>query len=274
MKIYAHRGHGLLYPECTRLAYEKALDAGCDGIYAGVHRALDGWMVVCDANLQRLTGVDTWVWDMTCAQAAALSVVHPRPAEGVHTLMPLDDFLDLLEARDTCASLEMVTRMYGGDQRETELAAHISARGLWDRVVLMGYDHEAVVRCRKAVPEGQYGLGMFCQLHHLPGYVQSTGVQHLFMRSGSVRKPLAEAMHALGVKLHAEYVCSTEEALRLRSLGCDVINTPYPQLAEDLAAGRSDIYGRTTEDALATGVPLLNASMSGIDVSQMRHRRK
>lgn len=274
MKIYAHRGHGLTYPESTRLAYDKALDAGCDGLYVGVHPTRDGsWIVAGDGNLARLTGKDAWVWDMDCADVTALEVCHPRCyPEGDCHLMALDDFLDLLVARDTCASIEMITRMYGGQPREVALSQHISARGLWDRVILMGYDHQAVVRCRQAVPEGHYGLGLFCQLHHLPDYMRLTGAEHLFIRSSSVQKPLADAIHAIGGTIHAEYVCSTEEALRLMHLGCDVINTPYPQLAEDLAAGRSDVYGRTQEDAMATGIPLLNASMSGIDVSQMRRK--
>jgi len=274
MRIYAHRGHGLSYPECTRLAYEKALDAGCDGLYVGVHPSKDGhWVVVNDGNLLRLTGQNAWVWEMACEQVTALEVRYPFPCNtGDCHLMELNDFLDLLVQRNTCVSIEMVTRMYGSQHPEVELAKLIQQRKLWDRVVLMGYDHEAVMRCREAVPQGQYGLGMFCQLHHLPEYLCLTGTQHLFLRSGYIQPPLVENLHSMGITIHAEYICTTAEAQRLQALGCDVINTPYPQLVADLSAGRSCIYGETLEEAMAKGSPLLNASMNGIDISQMRYK--
>ena len=41
-KNFAHRGYSGKYPENTLLAFEKALEAGCDGIELDVHLSSDG----------------------------------------------------------------------------------------------------------------------------------------------------------------------------------------------------------------------------------------
>ena len=47
MKVIAHRGYSGKYPENTMLAFEKAVEAGCDEIELDVHITKDGQVVVC-----------------------------------------------------------------------------------------------------------------------------------------------------------------------------------------------------------------------------------
>ncbi len=55
MKVFAHRGFSHRYPEATRLAYEKAIEAGADGFECDVRLTKDK-EVVCfhDRNLRRI----------------------------------------------------------------------------------------------------------------------------------------------------------------------------------------------------------------------------
>lgn len=57
MKIFAHRGFSHRYPEATRLAYEKAIEAGADGFECDVRLTKDK-EIVCfhDRTLHRITG--------------------------------------------------------------------------------------------------------------------------------------------------------------------------------------------------------------------------
>ena len=52
----AHRGFKGAYPENTMLAFEKAIEAGADGIEFDVHLTKDGGLVIIhDETLERTT---------------------------------------------------------------------------------------------------------------------------------------------------------------------------------------------------------------------------
>ena len=48
MKVMAHRGYSGRYPENTMLAFQKAVEAGADGIELDVHKTADGVLVVLE----------------------------------------------------------------------------------------------------------------------------------------------------------------------------------------------------------------------------------
>jgi glycerophosphoryl diester phosphodiesterase len=55
MKVFAHRGFSHRYPEATRLAYEKAIEAGADGLECDVRLTKDRELVCFhDRNLRRV----------------------------------------------------------------------------------------------------------------------------------------------------------------------------------------------------------------------------
>ena len=59
MKIIAHRGFSEKYPENSLLAFNKAIEAGVDGIETDVRMSLDGMAFIFhDSSLKRITGRD------------------------------------------------------------------------------------------------------------------------------------------------------------------------------------------------------------------------
>ena len=63
---YAHRGFSGEYPENTMIAFEKALEAGCEGIENDVHLTKDGVLVIIhDEEIDRTGNASGWVKDMT-----------------------------------------------------------------------------------------------------------------------------------------------------------------------------------------------------------------
>jgi glycerophosphoryl diester phosphodiesterase len=79
MKVFAHRGFSHRYPEATRLAYEKAIEAGADGFECDVRLTKDK-EVVCfhDRNLRRIANQKKAVSRATLAEmqekASAISL--------------------------------------------------------------------------------------------------------------------------------------------------------------------------------------------------------
>ena len=72
-KNIAHRGYSGNYPENTMLAFQKALEAGVDGIEFDVHLSKDGRLVIIhDELLDRTTDATGLVQDRTLAELRQL----------------------------------------------------------------------------------------------------------------------------------------------------------------------------------------------------------
>lgn len=72
--LIAHRGYTLHYPENTQIAIEAAVRAGACCIEFDIQLTADGVPVLLhDANLKRMAGVDQCIHDLTLAQARVFS---------------------------------------------------------------------------------------------------------------------------------------------------------------------------------------------------------
>src|SRR5687768_8425549 len=69
----SHRGHSIAYPENTRIAYEKAIELGCEMIECDVNITSDGVLVMMhDWKLDRTTNGSGRVSDCTWADIQRL----------------------------------------------------------------------------------------------------------------------------------------------------------------------------------------------------------
>ena len=75
-KNFAHRGFSGKYPENTMLAFEKAIEAGCDGIELDVQFTKDGELVIIhDEKIDRTCDGKGLISDYTLEEAKNL--MHP-----------------------------------------------------------------------------------------------------------------------------------------------------------------------------------------------------
>lgn len=100
MLIVAHRGNMQAKPEDTAEAIWDAARLGADGIEFDVHQSADGtWWVIHDPTVDRTTNGTGWVWQMTDADLAALTIdAGPGIRDGLRIGVPrLDVVLAGLE---------------------------------------------------------------------------------------------------------------------------------------------------------------------------------
>lgn len=96
MKRIAHRGLSAVYPENTLLAFQKALEAGADGIETDLRLSLDEEVILFhDADLKRITGYDNRPEALTLAALKKLDA-----GEG-ESIPSLDELLQLTQGRAT-----------------------------------------------------------------------------------------------------------------------------------------------------------------------------
>ena len=93
---YAHRGFSGEYPENTMIAFEKALEAGCEGIENDVHLTKDGVLVIIhDEEIDRTGNASGWVKDMTYEELAKHISVDAVTDTQVFTVSATTDDLEL-----------------------------------------------------------------------------------------------------------------------------------------------------------------------------------
>jgi len=96
MKIIAHRGFSARYPENTLLAFQKALEAGVDGIETDVRLSADREVVLFhDNDLARITGTEGRVETFTLE---ALKALDAGKGERIPTL---EELLMLIDGKAT-----------------------------------------------------------------------------------------------------------------------------------------------------------------------------
>ena len=99
MKIYAHRGASIDFPEMTLDAYKAAVDQGADGMECDVRLTKDNQMLLWhDADMRRTAGYGGRIAEMT----------YPRIKQQYPQAMLLEDLLEL--ARDNDMELAIETK--------------------------------------------------------------------------------------------------------------------------------------------------------------------
>lgn len=101
MKIIAHRGFSQAYPENTLLAFQKALEAGADGIETDLQLSLDNVPVLFhDDTLKRITALEKKPQELTLAEIQSLDAGSWfDPAYKNEYIPSLDELLQLCHAR-------------------------------------------------------------------------------------------------------------------------------------------------------------------------------
>ncbi len=101
-KNIAHRGFSGRYPENTMLAFEKALEAGAEGIEFDVHLTKDGQLVIIhDELLDRTTDGKGLVADCTLEELRRLDAsAGYKGVYGVNRIPTLEEYYRLIQGLD------------------------------------------------------------------------------------------------------------------------------------------------------------------------------
>jgi len=96
MKVIAHRGLSAHYPENTLLAFDKAIEAGADGIETDLRLSADGKIILFhDKSLQHIAAVEAKPEDLTLASLKNIDV-------GMRESIPtLDEALQFVDGKLT-----------------------------------------------------------------------------------------------------------------------------------------------------------------------------
>ena len=250
MKVIAHRGYSGQYPENTMLAYEKAVEAGCDELEIDVQMTRDGVLVILhDETVERTTDGKGFIKDLTYQELRKFNV-NARFGDqyGFNPIPSFEEYLDWVRKKNVTTNIELKNRKYyyeGLEERTLEL---VQDYGLEDRVMLSSFNHVSLLKCKQLAPDIECGILVSKPEIWNAGYFASTyGLECYHPDVLSLTKATVDDCVKYGIKVNAWTINGMEELQKLYAWGCDGVITNYPDICKawlNLLHSRADPEGR------------------------------
>ena len=159
-KIYvsAHRGSSCRAPQNTISAFVAAIDDEADYIELDVQETKDGVVVVLhDANLLQVGGVDRNIWDLNYSELQELDVGSSFSPEFAGERVPtLEETIDVTKGT---IKLNIELKIYGHQKHlEEEVVRLVEEKGIEDHCVITSLDYNALKEVRRLNPDLKIGM--------------------------------------------------------------------------------------------------------------------
>jgi glycerophosphoryl diester phosphodiesterase len=152
-KKIAHRGASGEYPENTRMAFAKAIEARADMIELDCQLTRDGHVVVYhDEKLRRITGARGALRDKTLAQLKTLDIGQWRKKAYMgERILTLEEAIETIAGNvDLCVEIKSFAATPG---IELKLLFILSHYDYLDRTMISSFDYRVLDRVRELAPE-------------------------------------------------------------------------------------------------------------------------
>jgi glycerophosphoryl diester phosphodiesterase len=231
-KNFAHRGFSGSYPENTMLAFQKAIEAYCDGIELDVHLSRDGNIVIIhDETADRTTDGRGFIKDMDYAE------LHRLDAGSGEHIPALEEYFDLAENYNIITNVELKNSVIWYEGMEEKIIALIRRRGLEDRVIFSSFNHFSMLKCKTLAPEIRCGFLTGSWIIDAGTYTKKHGMECYHPDFNSLSDEAVKEIHAAGIIINTYTVNRREDMERFVSLGVEGIITNEPALLHDVLKG-------------------------------------
>lgn len=231
-KYFGHRGYSGNYPENTMLAFQKAMEAGADGIELDVQFSKDGRLVIIhDETLDRTTTGKGWVRDHTLEELKSLDASFKFTGQyGVNQIPTLCEVLDYMKDKDAVTNIELKTGVFEYEGIEEAVLNCVRKHNLSDKVIISSFNHYSILRMRKLAPELKCGLLTDCWLINAGKYVHDLDVPCYHPAFRNLTPEITKEIKQYGLEINTWTVNTLEDFRNLESLGVDVAIGNYPEL--------------------------------------------
>ncbi len=162
MKIYGHRGYSGRYPENTMLAFQKAVEAGADGVEMDVQLSRDGAVVIMhDETLDRTTDGTGYVKDHTLAELKKLNATKTFAGKFDKQEIPtFQEFCDWLKGTEIVANVELKNSVIYYPELEKKCIDIIRTAGVEKRIIFSSFNHATLFKVKELAPDIPVGALM------------------------------------------------------------------------------------------------------------------
>lgn len=218
MKVFGHRGFSGLYPENTMLAFQKAVEAGADGVEMDIHLSSDGKIVVIhDESLLRTTGVDKLVEDTSFKELISLRASKTKDDKFDATIPSFEEFCAFIKETGILANVEIKTGITWYRDIEKKAVDMIKSFGIEEKIIFSSFNWLSVVRCKELLPACPCGLLYESPVNtrHLAYQAKDLGLQFLHPDFRLLTEEVVKECDDAGIGLNVWTINKEEQMQKL-----------------------------------------------------------
>lgn len=232
-KNFAHRGFSGLYPENTMLAFEKAIEIGCDGIETDVHLTKDNQLVMIhDEALFRTTGEKGFVWDYTLEQIKQFDASYKdnfgEKFSGNKIPSLREYFERVKDEKKFVTNIELKTGINEYPGIEKAVLELIDEYDLRDRIIISSFNHFSVMRFKKLAPDVKCGFLTADWIVDAGKYTKEHGVECIHPILFNLTEECFREMKDNEIEVNTWTINEKVDIERLAKMGVDALIGNYP----------------------------------------------
>lgn len=228
----AHRGFSGRYPENTMLAFEKALEAGADGIELDVQLTGDGQLVILhDERLDRTTDGSGLVKDFTYEELSKLDACGEFKGKFEKQRLPLlREYFEWVKDTGLITNIELKNGLYYYSGMEKMVCGMAKEYGLEDRIIISSFNPASIVLCKQFAPHIK--MGFLCErpIGNAEAFIRDCGVDYMHSEVHYTPDSLILSCKAAGIGANLWTVNEEDQMDRLLALDINGIITNYPDV--------------------------------------------
>ena len=227
----AHRGSSGSYPENTRLAFEKAIEAGADMIEMDCRLSKDGHVVVIhDDRLDRTARAKGFVQGKTLRQLKKLDVgAWLKKSFKGERIQTLEEILEIVSGKVEI-NLEIKSVLHGPLGIELKVLFIVSHFDYLERTIFSSFDYQSLRRLRELAPDVRIGVLYGAGIKDNPFQAaREMNAYSLHIQREFATPHFLEEARELGLKSFVWTVNEVKEMEKFLSLGVDGIISDFPE---------------------------------------------
>ena len=227
----AHRGSSGSYPENTRLAFEKAIEAGADMIEMDCRLSKDGHVVVIhDDRLDRTARAKGFVKGKTLRQLKKLDVgAWLKKSFKGERIQTLEEILEIVSGKVEI-NLEIKSVLRGPLGIELKVLFIVSHFDYLERTIFSSFDYQSLRRLRELAPDVRIGVLYGAGIKDNPFQAaREMNAYSLHIQREFATAHFLEEARELGLKSFVWTVNEVKEMEKFLSLGVDGIISDFPE---------------------------------------------
>ncbi len=227
---YGHRGFSGKYPENTMLSFEKALEAGCEGIELDVHLTKDQKLVIIhDESIDRTSNSTGLVKDMTYEELSRVDFSYIYAGQVPFQKIPtLREYFELVKDKDIITNIELKTGVYEYPGIEQAVYNMIKEYQLESKVVISSFNHHSVLRMKSLDASLACGFLSETWILDVGSYVTSHHVEAYHPDFHMLTEKETADLKKHGVKINTWTVNTEEDIRQMIEKEVDGIISNYP----------------------------------------------
>lgn len=227
----AHRGSSGSYPENTRIAFEKAIDARSDMLEMDCRLSRDGHVVILhDERLDRLGGVRGTVQGKTIQQLKKLDAGawFKKKFKG-QRILTLEEAIEIVNGRADL-NLDIKPVLRGALGIEIRILFVLTHYDYLSRTLFSSFDYRSLRRVRELAPEARIGLLYGAGVKDDPIQVaEELGANSLHVQKELVSPDFLDKSARSGLRTFVWTVNELAEMEKFLAMGVDGIVSDFPE---------------------------------------------